>query len=61
MPMRYTFGGDEHLFVECSEAMSLDAFFASLSMTKAIGEAGIKGITVIGANQVKRIDIARES
>lgn len=47
MAMRYTFGGDEHLFVECSEAMSLDAFFASLSMTTAIGDAGIKGITEI--------------
>ena len=32
MPVRYTFGGDEHLFVECSDEMSLDAFFKSLSM-----------------------------
>lgn len=47
MPMRYTFGGDEHLFVECSEEMSLDAFFNSMSMTSGIRQAGIKGITEI--------------
>jgi urea carboxylase len=47
MPMRYSFGGDEHLFVECSEEMSLDAFFNSLSMTSGIKEAGIKGVTEI--------------
>ena len=27
MKTRYSFGGDEHIFVECDEAMSLDAFF----------------------------------
>ena len=27
MTCRYTFGGDEHLFVEVDEAMSLEAFF----------------------------------
>lgn len=47
MPMRYTFGGDEHLFVECSEEMSLEAFFNSLSMTSGIKQADIKGITEI--------------
>lgn len=47
MPMRYTFGGDEHLFVECSEEMSLEAFFNSLSMTNGIKQAGIKGVTEI--------------
>ena len=47
MPMRYTFGGDEHLFVECSEEMSLEAFFNSLSMTKGVKEAGIRGVTEI--------------
>lgn len=49
MPMRYTFGGDEHLFVECSDEMSLDAFFNSMSMTSGIRQAGIKGITEICA------------
>ena len=47
MPMRYTFGGDEHLFVECSDEMSLDAFFNSMSMTSGIRQAGIKGIAEI--------------
>lgn len=47
MPMRYTFGGDEHLFVECSEEMSLEAFFNSLSMTNGVREAKIKGVTEI--------------
>ncbi|MGY4748842.1 5-oxoprolinase subunit B family protein [Pannonibacter sp. Q-1] len=47
MAMRYTFGGDEHLFVECSEDMSLNAFFQSLSMTNGIRDAGISGVTEI--------------
>jgi urea carboxylase len=47
MSSRYSFGGDEHLFVECSEAMSLEAFFKSLSITKAVREARIKGVTEI--------------
>jgi urea carboxylase len=44
---RYTFGGDEHLFVECDEAMSLEAFFHSLSITSAIRDSDIRGITEI--------------
>ena len=47
MENRYTFGGDEHLFVECDEAMSLEAFFKSLSMTSAISNSEITGITEI--------------
>ena len=47
MISRYTFGGDEHIFVEVSEEMSLEAFFKSLSMTNAVREAGIKGVTEI--------------
>ncbi|MFK8076440.1 MAG: allophanate hydrolase subunit 1 [Granulosicoccus sp.] len=47
MTSRYTFGGDEHILVEISEEMSLEAFFKSLSMTNAIKEANIKGITEI--------------
>ncbi len=47
MAIRFTFGGDEHIFAEVSEEMSLEAFFTSLSMTNAIREAGIKGITEI--------------
>ena len=44
---RYSFGGDEHLFVEIDEEMSLEAFFKSLSVCTAIKEAGIKGVTEI--------------
>ncbi|CDX32156.1 Allophanate hydrolase, subunit 1 [Mesorhizobium plurifarium] len=44
---RYTFGGDEHLFVECDESMSLEAFFKSLSMTTAIRASKIAGVTEI--------------
>lgn len=47
MSNRYSFGGDEHLFVECDENMSLEAFFKSLSMTSAIRDSGIRGVTEI--------------
>lgn len=47
MPARYTFGGDEHLFVECSNEMSLEAFFKSLSMATAVRESQMKGVTEI--------------
>ncbi|MFV0248395.1 MAG: 5-oxoprolinase subunit B family protein [Tenacibaculum sp.] len=47
MKTRYTFGGDEHLFVECSKEMSLEAFFKSFSLTETIKKADIKGITEI--------------
>ena len=33
MKTRYTFGGDEHIYVEVDEEMSLDAFFVSLSLS----------------------------
>ena len=47
MASRYSFGGDEHIFVECDEEMSLEAFFKSLSITKAVRESRIKGVTEI--------------
>jgi urea carboxylase len=47
MTTRYSFGGDEHIFVEIDEEMSLEAFFKSLSMTKAVRDAGIRGVTEI--------------
>src|SRR5258708_38794290 len=47
MKTRYTFGGDEHVFVEVDESMSLEAFFKSLSMTNAVRESRIKGVTEI--------------
>ena len=47
MKSRYSFGGDEHLFVECDESMSLEAFFRTLSMTNAVRESRIAGVTEI--------------
>lgn len=47
MSIRFTFGGDEHIFAEVSEEMSLEAFFTSLSLTNAVKQAGIKGVTEI--------------
>ena len=47
MKTRYSFGGDEHIFVEVDEAMSLEAFFKSLSITNAVRESRIKGVTEI--------------
>lgn len=47
MAMRYSFGGDEHVFVEVDEEMSLEAFFKSLSITNAVRDSKIKGVTEI--------------
>jgi len=44
---RYTYGGDEHIYVEMDDEMSLDAFFKSLSMSNAVREAKIPGVTEI--------------
>ena len=43
MKTRYSYGGDEHIFVECDEEMSLEAFFKSLSMTNAVKKARHQG------------------
>lgn len=34
--IRYSFGGDEHLFAEVAESMSLEAFFRGMAITRAI-------------------------
>ena len=47
MDPRFSFGGDEHLFIEFDEAMSLDAFFKALSLVTALREAAITGVTEI--------------
>jgi urea carboxylase len=47
MKTRYSFGGDEHLFVEIDEEMSLDAFFKSLSMTNTVRDSRMNGVTEI--------------
>lgn len=71
MSIRFSFGGDEHIFAEVSEEMSLEAFFTSLSMTNAVKQAGIKGVTEIcpanasfqvkyDPDQIKAGDLLRE-
>jgi urea carboxylase len=47
MKTRYSFGGDEHLFAEIDEEMSLEAFFKSFAMGNAVRESRIKGVTEI--------------
>ncbi len=47
MSIRFSFGGDEHIFGEVSEEMSLASFFTGLSMTKAVRDANIPGVTEI--------------
>lgn len=47
MTCRYTFGGDEHLFVEVDEAMSLEAFFVSLAITNILRDARVEGVTEV--------------
>jgi urea carboxylase len=47
MTTRYCFGGDEHVFVEVDEEMSLEAFFKTLSITNAVRDSQIRGVTEI--------------
>lgn len=71
MSIRFSFGGDEHIFAEVSQEMSLEAFFTSLSLTNAVKQAGIKGVTEIcpanasfqikyDPDQIKAGDLLRE-
>ena len=47
MSIRFSFGGDEHIVGEVSEDMSLESFFTGLSMTGAVRDARIAGVTEI--------------
>lgn len=44
MPIRFSYGGDEHIFGEVSEEMSLEAFFTGLSIINAVRASGIPGV-----------------
>ncbi|KMO76587.1 urea carboxylase [Mycobacterium sp. BK558] len=44
---RYTLGGDEHLFAELSESMSLGAFFRGILITKELAARNLPGVTEI--------------
>ena len=41
--VRYSFGADEHIFVELSEEMSLEAFFKGLAITTALAKKKATG------------------
>ncbi|AYQ88917.1 MULTISPECIES: 5-oxoprolinase subunit B family protein [Burkholderia] len=47
MSTRYTFGGDEFIFVEISEEMSLDAFFKGTAITRELQRRAVPGIVDI--------------
>ncbi len=47
MSTRYTFGGDEFIFVEISEDMSLDAFFKGTAITRELQRRAVPGIVDI--------------
>ncbi|MFZ6048408.1 allophanate hydrolase subunit 1 [Pseudomonas sp. CR3202] len=42
--VRYSFGGDEHLFAEVSESMSLEAFFRGMAITRALEQEDLPGV-----------------
>lgn len=44
---RYTFGGDEHVFVEIAEEMSLPAFFKGMAITGELQRRAVPGVTEI--------------
>lgn len=59
MATRYEYGGDEFLFVELSEEMSLEANFTAMAITKKLSEMEIEGIQDIcpsNASYMVRID-----
>jgi urea carboxylase len=41
---RYSWGADEHLFVEVSEEMSLEAYFKATAMVTALREQALEGV-----------------
>lgn len=47
MKTRYSYGGDEHIFVEMDEEMSLNAFFKGIAISEKVKAAKINGITEI--------------
>ena len=47
MSVRYTHGGDEFIFAEISEDMSLESFFKGMAITRALRERAVDGVTEI--------------
>ena len=56
---RYSYGGDEYVFVELAEAMSLKVNFRAMAITNRLREEDIPGVTDIcpsNASYMIRID-----
>src|SRR5918994_7586278 len=56
---RYSYGGDEYVFVELAEAMSLKVNFRAMAITNRLREEDIEGVTDIcpsNASYMVRID-----
>ena len=45
--VRYSFGGDEHVFVEISEEMSLEAFFKGMAICTELQRRALPGVTEV--------------
>ena len=45
--IRYSFGGDEHVFAEIDEGMSLEAFFKGMAICKELEQRRIAGVSEI--------------
>ena len=45
--VRYSFGGDEHVFVEINEEMSLDAFFKGMAICGELRKRRVPGVSEI--------------
>lgn len=61
-PARYEYGGDEFVFVEIDQAMSLEANFKAMTITQALRERNLDGIIDIcpsNASYLIRIDPER--
>lgn len=58
-PARYEYGGDEFVFVEIDQAMSLEANFKAMTITAALREEGLAGVIDIcpsNASYLIRVD-----
>jgi urea carboxylase len=57
--VRYSFGGDEHIFVEIDEEMSLEAFFKGMAICDALQKrrlAGVSEVCPANASYLVRFD-----
>lgn len=58
-PARYEYGGDEFVFVEIDQAMSLEANFKAMTITAALRDEGLAGVIDIcpsNASYLIRVD-----